>query len=143
MKFVFAKDVIFKDEKIHPILATMDDDTKDAFFMHFYYHPTPFSFTRVVDNAKIERTAEGFISLLKTDADGAKRLIEFFIHWKQYFDGFEKKVLDILSEKPKREEYLFLRSSTFLNNRESWEKEGIDKAKDKIVDLDFWVKVEE
>lgn len=132
MRFVFAKDVIFKDEKIHPILATMDDDTKDAFFLHFYYHPKVFTFTRAADNAKIDRTAEGFISLLPTDADGAKRLVEFFFYWKQYFDGFEKKVLDILSDNPKRSEYLFLRSSTFLNNRESWEKEGIDNSKDEI-----------
>ena len=132
MKFVFAKDVIFKNKEINSVLATMDDDTKDAFFLHFYYHPTPFTFTRVTDNAKIERTAEGFISSLTTDADGAKRLIEFFFHWKQYFDGFEKKVLDIISENSKREDYLFLRSSTFLKNRESWEKEGIDKCKDEI-----------
>lgn len=37
MRFEFVKGVIFKNEKIHPILATMDDDTKDAFFLHFYY----------------------------------------------------------------------------------------------------------
>ena len=132
MRFEFVKDVIFKDEKIHPILATMDDDTKDAFFLHFYYHPKPFTFTRVADNAKIDRTAEEFISLLPTDADGAKRLVEFFFHWKQYFDGFEKKVLSILSQNPKRETYLFLRSSTFIKNRESWEKKGIDKSGDEI-----------
>jgi hypothetical protein len=132
MRFELVKDVIFKNEKIHPILATMDDDTKDAFFLHFYYHPKVFTFTRVADNAKIDRTAEVFISLLPADADGAKRLVEFFFCWKQYFDGFEKKVLDILSQNPKRGEYLFLRSSTFLNNRESWEKEGIDKSKNEI-----------
>ena len=132
MKFVFAKDVISRNKEINPILAAMDDETIDAFILHFYYHPTPFTFSRVADNAKIVRTAEEFITSLTTDADGAKRLIEFFFHWKQYFDGFEKKVLDILSEKPEREEYLFLRSSTFLNNRESWEKEGIDKAKNEI-----------
>jgi hypothetical protein len=132
MRFELVKDVIFKNEKIHPILATMDDDTKDAFFLHFYYHPKVFTFTRAADNVKIDRTAEGFISLLPTDADGAKRLVEFFFHWKQYFDGFEKKVLDILSDNPKRSEYLFLRSSTFLTNRESWEKEGIDKSKYEI-----------
>ena len=84
------------------------------------------------DNAKVKRTAEEFISLLPADADGAKRLVEFFFYWKQYFDGFEKKVLDILSDNPKRSEYLFLRSSTFLTNRESWEKEGIDKSKYEI-----------
>jgi len=133
MKFVFAKDVIFKNKEINSVLATMDDDTKDAFFLHFYYHPTPFTFTRVTDNAKIERTAEGFISSLTTDADGAKRLIEFFFHWKQYFDGFEKKVLDILSNNPGSQEYLFLRSSTFLKNRESWEKKGIDDSEDEII----------
>ena len=132
MRFEFVKGVIFKNEKIHPILATMDDDTKDAFFLHFYYHPKVFTFTRAADNVKIDRTAEGFISLLPTDADGAKRLVEFFFYWKQYFDGFEKKVLDILSDNPKRSEYLFLRSSTFLTNRESWEKEGIDKSKYEI-----------
>ena len=131
MRFEFVKGVIFKNEKIHPILATMDDDTKDAFFLHFYYHPTPVTFTRV-DSSKVKRTAEEFISLLPADADGAKRLVEFFFYWKQYFDGFEKKVLDILSDNPKRSEYLFLRSSTFLTNRESWEKEGIDKSKDEI-----------
>ena len=131
MRFELVKDVIFKNEKIHPILATMDDDTKDAFFLHFYYHPTPVTFTRV-DSSKVKRTAEEFISLLPADADGAKRLVEFFFYWKQYFDGFEKKVLDILSDNPKRSEYLFLRSSTFLTNRESWEKEGIDKSEDEI-----------
>ena len=132
MRFELVKDVIFKNEKIHPILATMDDDTKDAFFLHFYYHPKVFTFTRAADNVKIDRTAEGFISLLPTDADGAKRLVEFFFYWKQYFDGFEKKVLDILSDNPKRSEYLFLRSSTFLTNRESWEKEGGENSEDEI-----------
>jgi hypothetical protein len=132
MRFELVKDVIFKNEKIHPILATMDDDTKDAFFLHFYYHPKVFTFTRAADNVKIDRTAEGFISLLPTDADGAKRLVEFFFYWKQYFDGFEKKVLDILSDNPKRSEYLFLRSSTFLTNRESWEKKGVENSEDEI-----------
>jgi hypothetical protein len=132
MRFELVKDVIFKNEKIHPILATMDDDTKDAFFLHFYYHPKVFTFTRAADNVKIDRTAEGFISLLPTDADGGKRLVEFFFYWKQYFDGFEKKVLDILSDNPKRSEYLFLRSSTFLTNRESWEKEGVENSEDEI-----------
>jgi len=132
MGFELVKDVIFKNEKIHPILATMDDDTKDVFFLHFYYHPKVFTFTRAADNVKIDRTAEGFISLLPTDADGAKRLVEFFFYWKQYFDGFEKKVLDILSDNSKRSEYLFLRSSTFLTNRESWEKEGVENSEDEI-----------
>jgi hypothetical protein len=132
MRFELVKDVIFKNEKIHPILATMDDDTKDAFFLHFYYHPKQFPFTRAIDKAEVNMTTETFISLLSADKDGEKRLIEFFFHWKQYFDGFEKKVLDILSRNPKRREYLFLRSSTFLNNRESWEKEGIDKSEDEI-----------
>jgi hypothetical protein len=132
MRFELVKDVIFKNEKIHPILATMDDDTKDAFFLHFYYHPKVFTFTRAADNVKIDRTAEEFISLLPTDADGVKRLVEFFFYWKQYFDGFEKKVLDILSDNPKRSEYLFLRSSTFLTNRESWEKEGVENSEDEI-----------
>ncbi len=132
MRFELVKDVIFKNEKIHPILATMDDDTKDAFFLHFHYHPKVFTFTRAADNVKIDRTAEGFISLLPTDADGTKRLVEFFFYWKQYFDGFEKKVLDILSDNPKRSEYLFLRSSTFITNREFWEKEGVENSEDEI-----------
>ena len=132
MRFELAKDVIFINEKIHPILEAMDEDTKDAFFLHFYYHPKVFTFTRAADNVKIDRTAERFISLLLTDADGAKRLVEFFFYWKQYFDGFEKKVLDILSDNPKRSEYLFLRSSTFLTNRESWEKEGVENSEDEI-----------
>lgn len=132
MRFELVRDVIFKNEKIHPILAAMDDDTKDAFFLHFYYHPKVFTFTRAADNVKIDRTAEVFISLLPTDADGAKCLVEFFFYWKQYFDGFEKKVLDILSDNPKRGEYLFLRSSTFLTNRESWEKEGVENSEDEI-----------
>ena len=134
MRFELVKDVIFKNEKIHPILATMDDDTKDAFFLHFYYHPKVFTFTRAADNVKIDRTAEGFISLLPTDADGAKRLVEFFFHWKQYFDGFEKKVLDILSDNPKRSEYLFLRSSTFLNNKEWWKEWYEEIGMDILID---------
>lgn len=132
MRFELVKDVIFKNEKIHPVLATMDDKTKDAFFLHFYYYPTLFHFTRVVDNAKISRTAEEFISLLPADEDGVNRLIEFFFIWKERFDGFEKKILDILSENPGQQEYLFLRSSTFLNNRESWKKKGIEDSRDKI-----------
>lgn len=132
MRFELAKDVIFKNEEIHPILATMDDETKDAFFSHFYYYPIPFTFTRVIDNVEMRKTNREFISLLPANKNGADCLVEHFFHWKKYFDGFEKKVLDILSYDPKREEYLFLRSSTFLNNRESWEKEGIDKSKDEI-----------
>ena len=132
MRFELVKDVIFKNEKIHPILATMDDDTKDAFFLHFYYHPKVFTFTRVADNAKVKRTVEEFISLLPTDADGEDSLVELFFFWKKYFDRFEKKVLDILSENPERDEYLFLRSLTFLNNRETWEKAGIENSEDEI-----------
>lgn len=132
MRFELVKDVIFRNEKIHPILATMDDKTKDAFFLHFYYYPVPFSFTRVVDNAKVSKTVEEFISLLPADEDGVNRLIEFFFIWKERFDGFEKKILDILSENPGQQEYLFLRSSTFLNNRESWKKKGIEDSRDKI-----------
>ena len=97
MRFELVKDVIFKNEKIHPILATMDDDTKDAFFSHFYYYPTPFTFIRAADKAK-----------------------------------FEKKVLDILSNNPGPDHYLFLRSSTFLNNKELWKKDGIDSSEDEI-----------
>ena len=133
MRFELVRDVIFKNEKIHPILEAMDEDTKDAFFLHFYYHPRVFTFTRVADNAKVKRTVEEFISLLPTDADGEDSLVELFFFWKKYFDRFEKKVLDILSENPERDEYLFLRSLTFLNNRETWEKAGIDNSKSKIV----------
>ena len=132
MRFELVRDVIFKNEKIHPILEAMDEDTKDAFFLHFYHHPKVFTFTRVADNAKIGWTVKEFISFLSEDADGANRLVEFFFQWKQYFDRFEKKVLDILSDNPKRDEYLFLRSSTFLNNREVWEKDGIDNSESKI-----------
>lgn len=132
MRFELVRDVIFKNEKIHPILEAMDEDTKDAFFLHFYYHPRVFTFTRVADNAKVKRTLEEFISLLPADEDGVNRLIEFFFIWKERFDGFEKKVLDILSDNPKRSEYLFLRSSTFLTNRESWEKEGVENSEDEI-----------
>lgn len=132
MRFELVRDVIFKNEKIHPILEAMDEDTKDAFFLHFYHHPKVFTFTRVADNAKIGWTVEEFIAFLPVDADGVKRLIDFFFCWKQYFDRFEKKVLNILSDNPKRGEYLFLRSSTFINNRELWEKEGIDKSEGEI-----------
>ena len=130
MRFELVKDVIFKNEKIHPILATMDDDTKDAFFSHFYYYPTPFTFIRAADKAKVSKTIEGFISLLSVDE--ADRLIELFFYWKEYFDGFEKKVLDILSNNPGPDHYLFLRSSTFLNNKELWKKDGIDSSEDEI-----------
>ena len=132
MVFELVKDVIFKNEKIRPILATMDDDTKNAFFVHFYNYPTPFSLTRVADNAKVKKTIKDYISMLPIDKDGADRLVELFFFWKEYFDGFEKKVLDILSQNPKRSEYLFLRSSTFLNNKESWEKEGVENSEDEI-----------
>ena len=132
MRFELAKDVIFKNEKIHPILATMDDETKDAFFSHFYYYPIPFTFTRVIDNVEMRKTNREFISLLPANKNGADCLVEHFFHWKKYFDGFEKKVLDILSDCFRRDGYLFLRSSTFLKNKESWEKEGIDKSKYEI-----------
>lgn len=127
-----AKGVIFGHEKTRSIFATMDDKVKDVFFLHFYYYPTSFSFTRVVDNAKVTRTVKEFISTLPVSVDGANRLVEFFFHWKEHFDGFEKKVLDILSNNPGSQEYLFLRSLTFLKNRESWEKDGIDKSGDEI-----------
>ncbi|MBR4634267.1 hypothetical protein IKO50_04980 [bacterium] len=112
-------------------MATMDDDTKDAFFSHFYYYPTPFTFIRAADKAKVSKTIEGFISLLSVDE--ADRLIELFFSWKEHFDGFEKKVLNILSENPGPEHYLFLRSSIFINNRELWEKDGIENSESKIV----------
>ena len=41
--------------------------------------------------------------------------------------------MDILSNNPGSQEYLFLRSSTFLKNRESWEKKGIDDSEDEII----------
>lgn len=132
MRFELAKDVIFKNEKIHPILATMDDETKDAFFSHFYYYPIPFTFTRVIDNVEMRKTNREFISLLPANKNGADCLVEHFFHWKKYFDGFEKKVLSILPDCFKRDGYLFLRSSTFLKNKEFWEKEGIDNFKDEI-----------
>ena len=128
----FAKDVFFKNDKIHPILATMDDDTKDAFFSHFYYYPMKFSFTRVIDNAEVRKTNREFISSLPTDKNGADRLVKHFFVWKKHFDEFEKKVLNILPGYFKRDGYLFLRSSTFLKNKESWEKEGIEKSNDEI-----------
>ena len=115
MNIQLAKDVIFKDKKIHPILAAMDDDTKNAFFTHFYNYPTKLSFTRVADKSEVKMMIKEFIFLLPTDKDGADRLIELFFSWKQRFDGFEKKVLNILSDNPRQAEYLFLRSSTFIN----------------------------
>ena len=89
MRFEFVKGVIFKNEKIHPILATMDDDTKDAFFLHFYYHPTPVTFTRV-DSSKVKRTAEEFISLLPADGKAPCRVLllletVFWWVWKESF----------------------------------------------------------
>ncbi len=132
MRFELAKDVIFRNKKIHPILAIMDDKTKDVFFLHFYYYPIQFSFTRVEDNAKVSKTVEEFISLLPADEDGVNRLVEFFFRWKECFDGFEKKVLNLLSDNPRREEYLFLTSLTFVNNRELWKGLGVDKSKDDI-----------
>lgn len=137
MNIQLAKDVIFKDKKIHPILAAMDDDTKNAFFTHFYNYPTKLSFTRVADKSEVKMTIKEFISLLPTDEDGADRLIESFFSWKQRFDGFEKEVLNLISYQPKRDAYLFLRSSTFLNNRESWEEYGIDISKSGIVSSYF------
>ena len=128
-----AKGVIFGHEKTRSIFATMDDKVKDVLFLHFYNYPKQFFFTREIDKAKIIYTVKGFISTLKFNSDDVNRLVEFFFHWKQYFDGFEKKVLDILSNNPGSQEYLFLRSSTFLKNRESWEKKGIDDSEDEII----------
>ena len=133
MNIQLAKDVIFKSEKIRPILEKMDDDTKNAFFMHFYNYPTPLSFTRVADKSEVKMMIKEFIFLLPTDKDGADRLIELFFSWKQRFDGFEKKVLNLISYHSSQDVYLFLRSLTFLNNRESWEEYGIDISKSWIV----------
>ena len=128
-----AKGAIFGHEKTRSALETMDDKEKDVLFLHFYNYPKQFFFTREIDKAKIIYTVKGFISTLKFNSDDVNRLVEFFFHWKQYFDGFEKKVLDILSNNPGSQEYLFLRSSTFLKNRESWEKKGIDDSEDEII----------
>ena len=142
--FEFAKNTVFKNEKIRPILETMNTETRDAFFLHFYNYPKSFSFTRVVDNAKIETTVKKFISHLPRNKDGERRLVELFLNWKQCFDRFEKKVINMLSDNnPGKTEYLFLRSSTFLNNRESWERAGIDnsegyeilKSEDEILEV--------
>ncbi len=128
-----AKGAIFGHEKTRSALETMDDKEKDVLFLHFYNYPKQFFFTREIDKAKIIYTVKGFISTLKFNSDDVNRLVEFFFHWKQYFDGFEKKVLDILSDNSGSQEYLFLRSSTFLKNRESWEKKGIDDSEGEII----------
>ena len=128
-----AKGAIFGHEKTRSALETMDDKEKDVLFLHFYNYPKQFFFTREIDKAKILYTVKGFISTLKFNSDDVNRLVELFFRWKQYFDGFEKKVLDILSNNPGSQEYLFLRSSTFLKNRESWEKKGIDDSEDEII----------
>ena len=128
-----AKGAIFGHEKTRSALETMDDKEKDVLFLHFYNYPKQFFFTREIDKAKIIYTVKGFISTLKFNSDDVNRLVELFFRWKQYFDGFEKKVLDILSNNPGSQEYLFLRSSTFLKNRESWEKKGIDDSEDEII----------
>jgi len=128
-----AKGAIFGHEKTRSALETMDDKEKDVLFLHFYNYPKQFFFTREIDKAKIIYTVKGFISTLKFNSDDVNRLVEFFFHWKQYFDEFEKKVLDILSDNPGSQEYLFLRSSTFLKNRESWEKKGIDDSEGEII----------
>jgi len=133
MDYQLAKGAIFGHEKTRSALETMDDKEKDVLFLHFYNYPKQFFFTREIDKAKIIYTVKGFISTLKFNSDDVNRLVEFFFHWKQYFDGFEKKVLDILSNNPGSQEYLFLRSSTFLKNRESWEKKGIDNSEDEII----------
>ena len=128
-----AKGAIFGHEKTRSALETMDDKEKDVLFLHFYNYPKQFFFTREIDKSKIIYTVKGFISTLKFNSDDVNRLVEFFFHWKQYFNGFEKKVLDILSNNPGSQEYLFLRSSTFLKNRELWEKKGIDDSEDEII----------
>jgi hypothetical protein len=128
-----AKGAIFGHEKTRSALETMDDKEKDVLFLHFYNYSKQFFFTREIDKAKIIYTVKGFISTLKFNSDDVNRLVELFFRWKQYFDGFEKKVLDILSNNPGSQEYLFLRSSTFLKNRESWEKKGIDDSEDEII----------
>lgn len=136
MLIQFAKDAIFKNCEIHCKLGAMDEGAKGVLFFHFYNCPAQISFTRVVDNAIVKMTIKRFVSILPQDEDGVNRLVSLFLHWKnEHFDRFDKKVLDILSVSPKRDEYLFLRSSTFLNNRESWERDGIDIAKDEIKKL--------
>ena len=39
---------------------------------------------RAIDKAKVNITAEGFVSMLSADEDGAKRLVEFFFCWKPF-----------------------------------------------------------
>ena len=130
----FAKDVILKNHQIHCKLDTMDDETKEVLFFHFYNCPIQISFTRE-DGFTVKMTVRKFVSILPQNADGANRLVGFFLKWKaEYFDRFDKKVVDFLSDNPGRNQYLFLRSSTFLNNRESWEKDGMDNSKDKILE---------
>ena len=132
MNIPLARDVILRNEKTHQIFEGMDDDRKDALWLHFCNYPVPLSFNRVVDKVPIKLTVKQFIAFLPTDANGATRLVECFVSWKELFDRFEKKVLDVLSRDPKRDEYLFLRSSTFLGNKESWEEKGVDKSESEI-----------
>lgn len=137
MNIELAKDLILKDERVVSIFATMSDDTKDAFLSHFCNYPAPFSFVREVDKTEINMKVKEFIHILPTDENGLSRLIEFFFYWKQRFDEFEKKVLNILSQDPKQDEYLFLRSSTFLNIKKLWEVKEIDSTRDEIKELYF------
>lgn len=135
MLIQFAKDAVFKSHEIHCKLGTMDDEAKKSLFFHFYNYPAQISFTRAVDNARVKMTIRQFVSILPQDEDGANRLVNLFLQWKkEYFDRFDKKVLDSISDNPGQSEYLFLRSSTFLNHRESWEKKGIDNSKIEILE---------
>jgi len=135
MNILIAKDEIFENEKTLQVFEGMDDDVKDALWSHFCNYPAPFSFNRAVDNVEIKLTVRQFIAFLPTNENGGRQLVEFFLRWKQHFDGFEKKALDLISHNPKRDEYLFLSSSTFLKNKESWEKKGIDNSGDEIKRL--------
>lgn len=130
MNFESAKDVIFNSDETCPILRTMGDERKNAFFKHFYNYPTPFSFTRIEDNVEVKLTIKEFISELKTDKLDKDFLIKQFFRWKERFDRFEKDVLEVISPvfPPEQDHYLFLRSKTFLDNKEEWEKKGIEES---------------
>ncbi len=73
----FAKDVILKNHQIHCKLDTMDDETKEVLFFHFYNCPIQISFTRE-DGFTVKMTVRKFVSILPQNADGANRLVGFF-----------------------------------------------------------------
>ncbi len=131
MKFKEAKDVFFNSKKIRLVLAGMALWTQEEIFKCFFHCPTKFALKRV-DGSEINLTVRVYLDLQDSDKDGKDNLVDMFFRWKERFDGFEKKVLDILPDNSGRVEYLFLRSSTFLTNRESWEKEGVENSEFRI-----------